>query len=178
MCKWLREAVHESPRAPDRAPAPVRKECTVFVRRPRPARPVRLIGVSFHFDADEIEGLVRTVVDAVNGDPADLSDRQRELVAKATDLMNSQMEGSSGEPPTEHDHAEVAHTEPAPGPFACAACTAPLEVVRRDLWSVDPGNGAIDPRAGDTRVTCTRCAMAETRHDVLERLATLTGEHP
>jgi hypothetical protein len=53
---------------------------------------VVLVGISSAFTPIDIEGLVITVADAVYGDPDDLSDRQRELAARAHALLCEEME--------------------------------------------------------------------------------------
>jgi len=50
-----------------------------------------LVGISAAFTPIEIEGLVRTAA-AVYGEPDDLSDRQRELAARAHALLREEME--------------------------------------------------------------------------------------
>ncbi|MFD3664577.1 hypothetical protein ACFWVF_28955 [Streptomyces sp. NPDC058659] len=60
--------------------------------RPGAAPIVDLIGISASFTPLEVEGLVRTAAEAVHGDLADLSTRQRELAARAHALMAEEAE--------------------------------------------------------------------------------------
>ncbi|MEU9254517.1 hypothetical protein AB0D66_22035 [Streptomyces sp. NPDC048270] len=54
---------------------------------------VELVGISACFTPIEVEGLVRTAVDALYGNRADLSDRQRELAERARILIVQEGEG-------------------------------------------------------------------------------------
>ncbi|MCM2430985.1 hypothetical protein [Streptomyces sp. RKAG337] len=68
---------------------------------------VELVGISAHFTPLEVEGLVRTAVDALFGDWADLSERQHELVERAHTLMQQEGEDDS---PEEANDADVPST--------------------------------------------------------------------
>jgi diguanylate cyclase (GGDEF)-like protein len=66
-------------------------EATTELDEPQPRHPgmaaAVLVGISAAFTPIEIEGLVRTAAEAVYGDPDDLSSRQRQLAARAYDLL-------------------------------------------------------------------------------------------
>ncbi len=53
------------------------------------ATQVTLMGISRHFRADEIEGLVRTAAEAVCGQLDDLSSRQVDLATRAYELLTA-----------------------------------------------------------------------------------------
>ncbi|WP_043736006.1 hypothetical protein [Nocardia asiatica] len=51
----------------------------------------RLSGISCHFEPDEIECLVRTAAEALHGQLDDLSERQREVAARAYEHLQDEM---------------------------------------------------------------------------------------
>lgn len=63
---------------------------------------VELVGISADFTPIEVEGLVRTAVDALYGDRTDLSERQHELAERARILMAQEGEGDE-----EPDQADI-----------------------------------------------------------------------
>jgi hypothetical protein len=86
---------------------------------------VELVGVSAYFTPIEVEGLVRTAVDALYGDRADLSERQHELAERARILM--EQEGENGQ-----DEASGTDSAASPQTPAYARMRAARERLNED----------------------------------------------